>query len=71
MKTKQKVIQLQKQGLDPKEISELTKTSIQNVYKHIREYKEKKSIDSKIISLSEKNLNYLAELIVLKLNNLK
>jgi transcriptional regulator len=71
MKTKQKVIELQKQGLSPKEISEKTNTCIQNIYKHLREYKDKIPDEGRIINLSEKNLNYLADLIVLKLGNLK
>lgn len=71
MKTKEKVIELQKKGLNPKEISEQTKTCLQNVYKHLREQKNKIPDEGRIINLSEKNLNYLADLIVFKLGNLK
>ena len=66
MKTKKKVIELQSQGLNPKEISNLTNTSIQNVYKHIREFEQKKTQNT-TVNLSEDSLNKLAELIFNKL----
>lgn len=68
MKTKEKVIELQNQGLTPKEISNLTNTSIQNVYKHIREFEQKKQSTS--VNLSEDSLNKLAELIFNKLKKI-
>ena len=69
MKTKKKVIELQNQGLTPKEISNLTNTSIQNVYKHIREFEQKK-IQSTTVNLSEDSLNKLAKLIFNKLKKI-
>lgn len=69
MKTKKKVIELQNQGLTPKEISNLTNTSIQNVYKHIREFEQKKT-QSTTVNLSEDSLNKLAELIFNKLKKI-
>lgn len=69
MKTKKKVIELQSQGLTAKEISKLTNTSIQNVYKHIREFEQKKT-QSTTFNLSEESLNKLAELIFNKLKKI-
>jgi DNA-binding CsgD family transcriptional regulator len=62
MKTKKIIKRLLDKDVNPKEIAEITNTSIQNVYKHIRSLNnEMPKNNDKIISLSNKTINTIVE----------
>ena len=62
MKTKKNIKRLLDKEVNPKEIAEITNTSIQNVYKHIRSLNNQTpKTNEKIISLSNKTINTIVE----------